>query len=471
MTPAVAVDDLTDVIVVGAGFAGLSAALHLTDSGVSVRVVEAAGRVGGRTASGVTADGQWLELGGQWVAEPHVRLRALIERFGLRTEATGAPGRLVSLEDGRRVEREPGHDRRHLLAADDRDAVDAAATAFARIVDAVDMAAPWLTPDAAALDETTFAAWIRGALPTPAAREYFTTSCEAIFAPDPREVSLLHAAYYFRSGNHLAGLLGIERTAQEERVVGGASVLADAIAELLGDRVIVGAPVRGIRQSARGVEVETRDGTTHRAEQVIVTLPPPLAARLDYAPILPSARDQLTQRLHAISVVKLYLVYDRPFWREAGLSGEAIVDEGPIRVVLDNAPAGCEQGILVAFIEGADKIEHRLDAADQRRDAFVALACRLFGEAAAHPREYLERDWTMQEFARGCYSGHFAPATWTTYGPALTAPVGRIHWAGTETSAEWTGYMEGAIASGHRAATDVLTARGDAAPNREEGEK
>lgn len=450
----------TDVVIVGAGFAGLSSALRLSEAGLSVRVVEAAERVGGRTASGFTADGQWLELGGQWVAERHVRLRALIERFSLRTEPTGTPGRIVSLEGGRRVERETGYDRRSLLARGDREAVDAATAAFARIVDAVDMARPWQTPDAALLDETTFAAWIRSTLPTEAAREYFTTSCEAIFAPDPREVSLLHAAYYFRSGDHIDGLLGIDRSAQEERVVGGASVVCDAIAAHLGDRVITGAPVRGIHQGDDGVRVETRDGAFHRADRVIVTLAPAMADRLEYTPLLPSARDQLSQRLHAIAVVKLSLVYDRPFWREDGLSGEAVVDEGPIRVILDNTPRGYEGGVLVAFIEGADKIEHGLNTADQRRDAFVDLARRLFGDIAAHPREYLERDWAMQEFARGCYGGHFAPGTWLAYGPALTAPIGRLHWAGTETAAEWTGYMEGAIASGYRAADEVLAAIG-----------
>lgn len=445
----------TDVVVIGAGFAGLSAALSLADAGRSVRVIEAAARVGGRTAGGFTADGQWLELGGQWVAEAHTALRALIARFGLATEPTGHPGRLVSLAGGVRRELN-ANDRRETLTHVDREAVAAVAATFAAIVESVDMTAPWRTPDAALLDEITFAAWIRAQLPSESARTYFVASCDAIFAPDPLEVSLLHAAYYFRGGDHLAGLFGGDRESQEERVVGGASVVCDAIAAHLGDRVIVGAPVRGIRHHSAGVEVILRDGEVIRADHAIVTLPPALASRLDYEPVLPSARDQLTQRMHAIATVKMYLVYDHPFWRDAGLSGEAVVDDGPIRVVLDNTPADYPGGLLVAFIEGADKLGVGLADSASRRAAFIDLAARLFGDLARTPVEYLERDWAAEEFARGCYGGHLAPGTWVGYGAALTAPVGRIHWAGTETSAEWTGYMEGAIRSGNRAAAEVL---------------
>ncbi|PVZ96362.1 oxidoreductase [Amnibacterium flavum] len=449
--------DKADVLVVGAGFSGLSAALALVDAGRSVTVVEAEPRVGGRTRSGMTADGQWLELGGQWVGPEHLRLRALIARFGLSTEPSGRTGAVVRVTNGIRTEIGEGEEALAVLSPADAADVRQAAERFAAIVDSVDMASPWSTPGAESLDRGTFADWIDRSLGSPAARSYFSESCEAIFAPDPVDVSLLHAAYYFGSGGHIRSLLGVSREAQEERVTGGASAVCVAIGELLGERVVTGAAVRTIRVSD-GVEAITRDGARFRARHVIVTLPPPLAGRLEYDPIMPSRRDQLTQRLHAISVVKLYLVYETPFWADAGLSGEGVLDAGPIRVVLDNTPVGYPRGVLVAFIEGADTIGPGPTDAESRRDAFLAAAVLLFGARAADPLEYLEFDWMSEEFARGCYSGHLAPGTWTRYGPALTESVGPIHWAGTETAGEWTGYMEGAVRSGERVAAEVLAA-------------
>lgn len=439
-----------DVIVVGAGLAGLTAALALRDAGRSVLVLEAADRVGGRVAGGVTADGQWLEFGGQWVAEAHTELRGLVDRFGLRLLSAATPGRALTLRGG-------GVDADSPLKPADRAAVDDAIARFGAIVSHVDDAQPWRTPEATELDEQTFATWIRTTLPSYPARRHFTAVCAAIFAPDPREVSLLHAAFYFRSTERIGALRGADRDAQEWRVDGGPTALCEAAAAELADVVHLGSAARVITQGTT-VEVVDRHGLVRTADRVIVTAPPPTAARLDYRPPLPSAHDQLAQRLHSIAVVKAHLVYPSPFWREAGLSGEATIEDEPITSVLDNTPPGYPGGVLVGFFESADALPWRLDSPAKRRAAFIALATRLFGAAAGHPTEYLERDWGSDEFTRGCYSGHFPPATWTRYGPALTDPVGRIHWAGTETSRQWTGYMEGAVRSGQRAARETMDA-------------
>ena len=243
----------SDVVVIGAGLAGLTAAVQLVDAGASVTVLEACDRVGGRTETGHTADGQWIELGGQWVGPQHTQLRRLIERFGLQTAPFGHSGRSVAMVQGRRRVLEPGETTDAALSVDDRADVEAAIRRFADIIEAVDLVAPWRTPGAATFDEQTFAGWIDSQLPSAAARSYFRTACELVFAPHPHEVSLLHAAVYFKSGEHLEGLRDTSRGAQEERVIGGAAVISDRIAEHLGDRIRLLTPVRSIQQSAGGV--------------------------------------------------------------------------------------------------------------------------------------------------------------------------------------------------------------------------
>jgi monoamine oxidase len=228
------------------------------------------------------------------------------------------------------------------------------------------------------------------------------------------------------------------------------------MARELGDRVVLASPVRGIRVVPDGVVVVTRDGAEYGATRVIVTLPPTLAGRLEYDPGLPSWRDQLTQRMPAGSVIKMCLAYDRPFWRERGLNGQAASDAGPVKVTFDNTPPGYDRGVLLGFIEGNEARRWARRSPGDRKEAFIRCLVRYFGEEAAHPLEYLERDWMAEEFSRGCYGAHFAPGVWTSYGPALTAPIGPIHWAGTECSPVWNGYMEGAVRSGEVTALAVL---------------
>jgi monoamine oxidase len=151
-------------------------------------------------------------------------------------------------------------------------------------------------------------------------------------------------------------------------------------------------------------------------------------------------------------------VYDEPFWRDDGLTGEAVYDEGPVQLTFDNSPPDGKPGVLVGFIGGADARKW-LDAdAGERGQAVIGCFTRLFGQRAAVPRRYIEKNWSAERWTGGCPTSYFPPGAWTSYGPSLRAPVGPIHWAGTETAREWTGYMEGALESAERAAAEVLTA-------------
>jgi monoamine oxidase len=448
-----------NVVVVGAGLSGLAAARRLVAAGHDVVVLEARDRVGGRTEGGNLADGTPIELGGQWIGPTQDRMYALVRELGLETFPTfNDEGRLL-LELRGKQSRVASH-RGAMPRLGPFALADLAQglARFNRLAGRVDLAEPWNSADAERLDGRTFETWIRRTLRTPSGRAYFQIVSEAVFAAEPADMSLLHALFYSRSGTDLETLISTDRGAQQDRIVGGSIRIAEAMAADLGDRVRLDSPVRGISQDADGVRVTVRDGTLHEASHVVVTLPPTLAGRLEYAPALPSWRDQLTQRLPAGSVVKAYASYDEPFWRVDGLNGQAISDRGPVKVTFDNSPPSGRPGVLMGFLEGNEARTWARTSAEERRAAVVACFVRYFGERAAKPVEYVERDWMDEEFTRGCYGAHFTPGVWTAYGHALRAPVGRVHWAGAECSDVWNGYMEGAIRSGEASATEITAA-------------
>lgn len=442
------------VVVVGAGLAGLSAARRLTDAGAEVVVVEARERVGGRLEGG-TMLGHPVELGGTWLGEGHSQMYALVEQWGLRTFRTHNDDGQLLIDLAGRQSRMPPHKgatpRLNPFALAD---LGQGLLRFARLARTVDTEAPWSHPRAHDLDGQTFETWIRRNLRTPSGRAYFRIATEAVFAADAGDLSLLHALFYVSSNADLETLIAVDRGAQQDRVVGGSVRVAEHLADGLDVRLA--RPVRSIEQTDDAVAVTTRAGERIVGDRVIVAIPPTLAGRIDYHPLRPSWRDQLTQKLPAGAVCKVFAAYDEPFWRADGLNGQAASDRGPVKVTFDVSPPEGEVGALLGFIEGNDaRTWVRLDA-DQRRRSFLDCLVRYFGRRAAEPLEYVEKDWTAEEFSRGCYGAHFAPGVWTAYGEALRPAVGRIHWAGAEYATVWNGYMEGAVRSGRATADEVL---------------
>jgi monoamine oxidase len=251
-------------------------------------------------------------------------------------------------------------------------------------------------------------------------------------------------------------MLRIRDGAHQDRIVGGVQLLAERSAEPLGDRIRLSIPARRIaRTGDGGVRVEA-DSLIVRARSAIIALPPTLAGRLVYDPPLPARRAHLTQRMPHGAVVKFAAVYDEPFWRQQGLNGQAASDAGPVTVTFDGSPPGGTPGILVGYVRGRHAIELGEAGLTQRRAAVLGCLQRFFGGRAAAPVEYLDLDWSAEEWTRGCYGGNATPGTLTRFGPALRTPVGPLHWAGSETAHEWVGYMDGAIEAGERAAWEVM---------------
>lgn len=442
-----------DVVVVGAGLAGLTAAGRLVEAGREVVVLEARERVGGRLLNHALADGTVVEVGGQWIGPTQRRMAKLVADLGLETFPTYNTGDHL-LRFGTTAARYRGTIPRisPLVLAD----MGRAQSRFDRLARRVPLEAPWAADRAEEWDAQTFATWIRRNVRTTKARALFELYSEGVFAAEPGDFSLLHALFYTHSGGGVDIISGTRGGAQQDRFVGGSQLAALGLAERLGERVRLGAPVRRIEHRGDGVTV-LADGALVSARHAVVAVPPTLAARIVYEPKLPASRDQLTQRVPAGSVIKCNVVYDTPFWRAEGLTGQATGDRGPVKLTFDNSPPSGSPGVLLGFLEGAHARRAGRMTPEDRRHAVLECLAEFFGPEARQPAEYVELDWSEEEWTRGCYGAHFPTGVWTEYGPALRAPIGPIHWAGTETATVWNGYMDGAVQSGERAAAEITT--------------
>jgi monoamine oxidase len=446
------VPEQADVVVVGAGLAGLIAARDLLAANVSVLVLEARNRVGGRLLNHTLKNGAVVELGGQWVGPTQDRVLALAEELGLRLFPTYAEGEHFLTMDGS-VKRYVGED--FALPEDASADVEEAWERLQQMADEVPLDEPWSAENADTWDAQTLDSWLVANTKTEIGLGYWRTMVPALFSADTAEMSLLHFLFYCRSGGTLDRLVATHGGAQESRLEGGSQQLALRLADRLGDVVRLGSPVSAIRQDDRGVEV-IQDGGMVRAGRAIVALPPTLAGRIRYSPPLPPLRDQLTQQVPMGYVTKVQIAYSEPYWRAEGLSGSVFSLDDEVSVIFDNSPQDLSCGVLLGFLEGKHARRVGRLQPEERKELVLSVLVKFFGPRAADPEEYVERDWAAEEWSRGCYGGRFGTGVWTGYGEALREPVGRVHWAGTETAEVWNGYMDGAVRSGERAAHEVL---------------
>ena len=450
---------------IGAGFAGLTAARELVKKGVKdVVVLEARNRVGGRTwtrrLGGVDYDvgGQWLKIEPSQFGWAQERITKLAKDVGVETFRTYNEGQNVYYYDGT-LQRYDSTGPLGPIPPDPTGAPDAfkAIQQINSMAKQVPLDAPWTADNAVEWDGQTFETWKLANAATPGGRFLLDLGIEAVWACQPRDVSLLHVLWYTHNADTFDNLINTAGGAQDSRFVGGASAVSKRVARALGKRVVLRSPVRRIVRKGRKVRVES-DRAIVVADRVIVTVPPAVAARIEHRPVLPPLRAQLEQRVPMGTVVKCQARYPRPFWRDDGLTGQATSNTGPVKVTFDNSAAGGEPGVMLGFIEGHDAREWSERPAGERRQAVLESFARYFGDAMLKPDFYVEKSWAADEWSAGCYTGYTPPGVLLDYGKALREPLGRIHWAGTETATRWSGYIDGAVQSGERAAAEVIEA-------------
>jgi monoamine oxidase len=457
-----------DVVVVGAGLAGLTAARRIVKAGHSVLVLEARDRVGGRTLNESIGGGEITEVGGEFAGPTQDHILNLADEVGVDTFKTYDDGNNVFYrgDTGTRLfynDQTPAGG-----VPPDPEVAGNAAKVVAELDQMsqdVPVDEPWNAATAREWDGQTFAQWLAPPNTTYGVTKTWTKVVdgfiEALLGKDPKDVSLLFVLFYIAAaGNennrgNLERLINTRDGAQERRFVGGSQRVSIKMADELGDRVLLGRPVSRIVQTDGGVEVRG-GGLSIRCQRVIVAIPPALVRRIDYDPRLPHERAALMNGMPHGRLRKVEAIYAKPFWRDDGLTGQAVSDTRPAQITFDNSPPDGSPGVLFGFVGGDALDEFRELSGSQRRERVLTNFANYFGDRAGKPRDYFEYDWTTQPWSLGCPVGSPTPGTLVKHGSAIREPAGRIHWAGTETSTYWNGYMDGAVRSGERAAQEVL---------------
>lgn len=432
---------MVDILVLGAGLAGLAAARDLVAGGADVRVLEARDRVGGRVEQELLADGRALELGGEVVGTSHRAYLGLAAEVGLAVvpSYTDEPGeQAYDLMDG--VVIGDGW-----LDADDRRCIDRIGAVLQRIAAGIDPLAPWSHRDATSLDSVSLGDLLREHRVTPRAyrRIDMRVSGGAHWGVERQSVLALARITAAADGAPPDDFDAWESL----RLAEGSGALPLRLAAELGDRIRLGAVVTRI-SIGRPCSVELATGERLTAEAVICTIPVGPLRRVAIEGVSEERLASLRRQRQSLAA-KVALAYDRPFWRQTACNGliEGERDLGTVWVQGDAALSALVPPELFAL--------HAAAPASVRDEIVLQALHRVFGPAANAPQVMRWRFWGSDPFTLG-YVSHWAPGDLTAVGPLHGTHEPPFYLAGSD---HWvTGYMEGAVRTGRAAAKAALSA-------------
>lgn len=419
-----------------------------------VAVLEARDRVGGRSLNHQFANGDLVDVGGQWIGAGHQRMLALAREFKFDIYPL--------YNRGKNLIRHNNKVREYLGTIPKLGLLETLQIGwllwhFERLAAQIDPTAPYLHEQAARWDSITVQSWMDSSWISSTAKKVFAIGIKAVFTVEPKEVSLLHALFYASANQSLDYLISVEGGAQQDRLHGGTHQLGQALANSLDDAVFINQAVVRVEYSDQIVKLTCANGNFYSANKVILAIPPNQLLRISFNPPLPSSKDQMWQRMPAGSCIKCVAQYERPFWRDEGLSGQAIGLDTDllVNVTFDNTQEGKTAGLLMGFIEGDLARYWSQQPASERKKAVLTCFAHYFGGQALTPIDYIDKDWSSEQWTRGCYAANFSVGGWTEFGRHLATPVGPIHFAGTETAREWYGYFEGALEAAERVVQEI----------------
>uniref|UniRef100_A0A8C9M9Y1 Amine oxidase n=1 Tax=Panthera tigris altaica TaxID=74533 RepID=A0A8C9M9Y1_PANTA len=453
-----------DVVVIGGGISGLSAAKLLAEHEVNVLVLEARDRVGGRTYTVRNEHVNYVDVGGAYVGPTQNRILRLSKELGLETYKVNVCERLVQYVKGKTYPFRGAFppvwnpiaylDYNNLWRTMDNMGKEIPADA------------PWEAPHAKEWDKMTMKELIDKICWTKTARQFAYLFVNINVTSEPHEVSALWFLWYVKQCGGTTRIFSVTNGGQERKFVGGSGQVSERIMDRLGDRVKLKRPVTYVDQSGDSIIIETLNHEVYECRYVISAIPPTLTAKMHFKPELPSERNQLIQRLPMGSIIKCMMYYKEAFWKKNDYCGCMIIqdEEAPVSITLDDTKPDGSLPAIMGFIlaRKADRLAklHK----EIRKKKICELYAKVLGsQEALHPVHYEEKNWCEEQYSGGCYTAYFPPGIMTQYGRVIRQPVGRIYFAGTETATHWSGYMEGAVEAGERAAREVLNALGKVA--------
>jgi len=436
-----------DVIVVGAGAAGTMAATHFVKAGKTVSLLEANDRIGGRLKRGTIA-GQDIDLGGQWVGPTQDRVIEVANDLGMTTYPTYNEGDMLIDVAGtifRGLTLPPNVIGEYLKTV----------TRINELTNELDPTKPWEAPHAEEWDSITMKTWATQNAETEHVRDLLRVIVEVVLCVPPEQLSLLQFLWYIKSGQGFQKVTDVAGGAQQDLYEECLVSVPERLAKALGDRVILDAPVHAITQDDSQVTAITAKGSWS-AKRLVMTAPPTTAAHIDYTPGLPYKRRGLMDRSPMGAVIKCFIAYEKPFWRDDGLNGQSISSVSKFASTFDVTAPGNKHGILCGFFDGGPAMEWADQSPEERKARAIADIAHVLGDQANSPIAFVEQNWPREKWSTGGYTCVPGPGVTTVFGDAIRQPCGRIHWAGTETADLWSGYVDGALRSGDRVAAEVL---------------